>query len=110
MQHADTIAKLDALWALKVKTRDGYVCQQCGGMASDAAHVYGRKNMRLRFDPLNGIALCRSCHRYFTDHNDEWYAWVEKWFPKRWAYLTERKNELVRVNILYLDECLKLLQ
>lgn len=60
----------DKLWGRLVKARAGDVCERCGTPADPEnpwafhAHhaIYRRTNYRLRFEPLNGVALCARCH------------------------------------------------
>ena len=65
---------LDDLWSDVVRTRDGFVCQRCrvsfahkkGSL--DGAHVIGRKYRGTRWDPDNGVALCKPDHAFFGDN------------------------------------------
>jgi 5-methylcytosine-specific restriction endonuclease McrA len=60
----------------RILHRDNYTCTRCGtslvGMGRQA-HVHHRKALKhtpaLQLEPLNLIALCRSCHT--QQHNDE---------------------------------------
>lgn len=56
--------------------RAGYKCQRCGASLLNqgrAAHVHHRKALKqspaLRSEPLNLVAICRSCHT--REHNEE---------------------------------------
>lgn len=51
-------------WRFTVIARAGGKCQECGTQtALDACHLIPkRRRPDLRFDPDNGIAMCRSCH------------------------------------------------
>jgi 5-methylcytosine-specific restriction endonuclease McrA len=53
---------LDKLWAQAIKQRDGYKCQKCGGVGTDPHHIFSRINKATRWNPQNGITLCRECH------------------------------------------------
>jgi len=55
--------KLDALWSKAVRSAFGWRCIVCGGPATDAHHLRGKKSHpALRWEPLNGVALCRRHH------------------------------------------------
>jgi len=56
-------------WRFTVIARGRGRCQQCGQEEKlDACHLIPKKKRPdLRFDPDNGIALCRSCHMSY-DH------------------------------------------
>lgn len=51
-------------WRFTVIARAAGKCQECGSEGRlDACHLIPkRKRPDLRFDPDNGIAMCRSCH------------------------------------------------
>jgi hypothetical protein len=59
-------AELQAFWSVIVRTRDKYRCQQCGcedRHKIQAAHIFGKKAFpAIRFWPVNGVALCWTCH------------------------------------------------
>lgn len=53
-------------WRQQVFERDSYTCQRCGkrGGELNAHHIKPyAKHKEKRFDPGNGITLCKSCHR-----------------------------------------------
>ncbi len=52
------------LWSSVIRIRDGGVCLLCGSSENLAAHHILRKCLadEFRFEPGNGIALCRACH------------------------------------------------
>lgn len=76
-------ARLDKLWARKVKTRASFRCALCGsGVGVEAAHIFSRRYAATRWDLSNGIALCYAEHRRFTKD------------PLAWAQvMTERMGE-----------------
>lgn len=52
-------------WRLKVFSRDGFICQQCGSKKKlEAHHIKEVCNYpALIYDINNGITLCRDCHK-----------------------------------------------
>ena len=56
-------------------------CQACGvnkrfePATLDCAHIMGRRSVALRWHPCNAVALCRSCHIFFTEHPFDWADW-----------------------------------
>jgi hypothetical protein len=57
-----------AKWAITVKTRDGYVCTNCGTDKNiDAHHIVPEDKGGTRTIE-NGISLCRKCHRVAHGH------------------------------------------
>lgn len=58
-----SVNKLDALWATKVKDRDGNVCVYCGKTTYlNAHHIFSRSNKSTRWYLPNGITLCSGHH------------------------------------------------
>lgn len=44
------------------------ICIRCGGTATDAMHIYGKKaHPRVRFILLNLLPGCRECHEWLGD-------------------------------------------
>ena len=74
----------DKYFSLYIRTRDKWTCQRCGKRyepptrALHCSHFMGRGKEATRFEPLNADALCYGCHRYFTAHPAEHYAWQVK--------------------------------
>ena len=57
---------LDRLWSKVVRKRDNHECQKCGGDATEAHHIFGRRNYSTRWNIQNGISLCSYCHIWST--------------------------------------------
>lgn len=61
-----------------VRERADYFCQACGkqydksSMGLHCSHYFGRRNMGVRYDPLNAMAHCYGCHQKFGS-NPEWF-------------------------------------
>ena len=86
--------KADELFSQYIRLRDGK-CLKCGKTTSlQCSHIEGRRNMRLRFDPMNAITLCAGCHLFWSHKEPrQFVAWLEKNFSKNIQYLDEHKNE-----------------
>ncbi len=78
------IDKADRIFSLYIRTRDNWTCQRCGKkynpptQALHCSHFMGRGKEATRFDEDNADAMCYGCHRYFTAHPAEHYAWQIK--------------------------------
>ena len=61
-------------WRSKVYKRDRRTCQICGSKKKIEAHHIRRWSEfpQLRFDPNNGVTLCRACHRKITNFEKSW--------------------------------------
>ena len=72
-------------WTLAVLERDQYTCQVAGCGANtnlDAAHIIPRTCRALRFDPDNGVALCRTHHQWFHSHPQQFYMFAATLGPR----------------------------
>ena len=92
------MASLDEMWSYVVKARAFNTCQRCGQriddekhglntMANDPHHIFSRGKDSTKYDPDNGICLCRNCHNWAGDHPKECRAWIisikgEEWYHK----------------------------
>lgn len=65
----------DALFSAAIR-RIGY-CEECGETAFlQCAHIVSRSYSAIRTDFRNAVALCRSCHMFYTPRPLEWEAWA----------------------------------
>ena len=73
--------KLDIVFSNLVRERANYTCQNCcvnkrhEPATLDCAHIMPRRSVGLRWHPKNAVALCRSCHMFFTEHPFDWRDW-----------------------------------
>jgi len=52
-------------WSKDVKERAENRCEWCGKTKYlNAHHIIGKRYKPLRFDRMNGVALCPKCHRF----------------------------------------------
>ena len=58
----------DVHFSKAVRERDKHTCQFCGQPGTDCAHIYTRKNKRLRWAMDNALCLCRWHHQYFGEN------------------------------------------
>lgn len=82
-RHFIRYSPLDALFSKYVRLRDR-CCQRCGraGGRLEAAHMFGRGQRSVRYDPENCYAMCgglspNSCHRWLDTHTTEKMAWLK---------------------------------
>lgn len=68
------LKQADMLFSKFIRDRD-QVCRRCGRTdILQCHHLIGRRYMKVRFDPRNGVAVCKSCHMFLTHRpleNDE---------------------------------------
>jgi predicted restriction endonuclease len=76
----------DTRWKLAVLELDDYTCQMpgCGANTNlDAAHIIPRRFKATRYDPANGITLCRTHHEQFHQHPREFQSFLAHYLPRR---------------------------
>jgi 5-methylcytosine-specific restriction endonuclease McrA len=70
------------------------ICERCGTNPSDDVHeVVSRARGGSILDRSNLVAICRSCHRFLTDHPAQAHAeglMKHSWDRDRWT--TEREG------------------
>ena len=63
-----------------IRERDKYTCQMCGGQPdNEALSVHHIDYNKYNCNPVNLVALCRSCHRKTNDNREEWIKYFEIW-------------------------------
>lgn len=67
------------LWAKSIKERDNYKCQICGEVGGELRSNHIKKFSdypELRFEPLNGITICRYCdYRWVFNREPQWESY-----------------------------------
>lgn len=54
-------------------------CENCGGTSTlQCAHIIPRRYAATRTDLANAYCLDARCHMRFTEHADEWMAFVDR--------------------------------
>lgn len=91
------------LWKAIVKRKG--MCEVCGkkGNGLNAHHIIGEKNLTLKFDVINGVALCPGHHKLFRESAHEDWIWFMFWLmtnrPDDYNYLfTKREEEIKKVD------------
>lgn len=94
-----TQKKADEIFSLYIRTRDGK-CLKCGKTTSlQCAHIKGRRNRRLRYDPMNAITLCYGCHMHWA-HTEpiEFVEWLKSEQSEKYYYVVDHQNEVEKVD------------
>lgn len=96
--------RLMRLWTRKVYEVWGGKCAVCGSTnLPNAHHLENRNTCRaLRYDPMNGVLLCPSHHKWGKDSAHKggiWFAnWLCKNYPDRFEYVLAHRNDTVNLN------------
>lgn len=83
--------KLDNIFSLLVRERANWYCQACSTNKKmepgtlDCAHIFSRRNLATRYHPQNAVALCRSCHMFYTEHWYDWREWCVEQFGEEFV-------------------------
>jgi hypothetical protein len=89
----------DTAFSNAVRMSKGYQCEHChksdGKM--ECAHIYGRRYKSVRWDTMNALCLCHSCHRYFTENPVAFTRWLEETAGQGFLdILNEKRNEIFK--------------
>lgn len=98
--------KLDGLWGAFIRARSDNCCEKCGMYGVNAHHIYTRAKECIRWESLNGVALCPWCHTQssiFSAHltPDLFMDWLHEDRPKEMNDLKIMKRNNKK---LYLDD------
>lgn len=95
VQKSKLRKKADILFSKYIRQRDGR-CLKCGKTGNlQCAHIIGRRNYRLRYDPQNSISLCYACHIHWAHKEPlDFTDWLEETYPERLTYLRLAKREI----------------
>lgn len=75
--------RADILFSQYIRNRDK-CCQRCGKTDGlQCAHIFSRRHWNTRHDPENAIALCFTCHEYFTGNPLVFATWCRTKFGER---------------------------
>ena len=75
--------KLDKAWSQLVKLQAGNKCEVCGNSETlNSHHVVGRRNLRLRWEVINGVCLCVKHHKFGNQSAHENPVWFEDWLKE----------------------------
>lgn len=107
--------RLMKLWTEAVHLRDGDKCAVCGkvhgaidektGKPSymNAHHIEPRATCAaLRYDPMNGILLCPSCHKFGRNSAHKGMVWFVTWLMNhrsdQYTHVMSHRDDMVDIN------------
>ncbi len=101
--------KCDKLWSLIIRYPG--ICEVCGKPANNPHHIVGRINHVVRWDLNNGCLLCSGCHMLnkTSAHADPigFLKWLYEQRPYDYIYLSDKKNETVKLTIEFYQDTLR---
>ena len=92
------------LWTARVGDEWGHKCAVCGSEnLPNAHHLENRNTCRaLRYDPMNGVLLCPSHHKFGKDSAHKggiWFAdWLRRHHPGRLNYVLAHRLDEINLN------------
>ena len=97
--HARLDKKL-GIW-LRETNKECAVCHKQFDL--EVSHILPKGRYQgLRYDPMNFLALCGGCHRWFWHDNPlQAGKWFETTYPERKVYLDEAKKIIVKRDLEY---------
>ena len=107
--------KLDKAWSQLVKLRAGNKCEVCWNSETlNSHHVVGRRNLRLRWEVMNGVCLCVKHHKFGNQSAHENPVWFEDWLKENRGQdlklIRSTMNEIQKWTIEDMQEKLKELE
>jgi len=81
--------KFDDVFSRFIRTRAKWTCEHCkknfennrGGL--HCSHMFGRRNITVRYHPDNAFAHCVYCHKYLGENPIEFSKWAENKLGKK---------------------------
>ena len=109
------IKTLDSEWPDKIKELYGNFCHWTDRKNHDGvvcAHhiIHKSQSLNLKWDILNGIPLCNSCHSFIHkfDHDNEFMLWFAMKYPDRAKYLEQQRKQMFHAVVGELKEKLRI--
>ena len=76
------ISPADQAFSKCVRERANWTCERCGSvhekgsMGLHCSHNFSRRHRTIRWEPLNALALCFTCHQWFGGSPYESGPWL----------------------------------
>lgn len=103
----------DDQFSLAVRASVQFICEHCSAVGTiglnapkcfmpregaklDCAHIFGRRDAITRWDMMNAVCLCSTCHRTFTENPLDFFHWIESYLPGREDLLREKRRGFLK--------------
>jgi hypothetical protein len=87
----------DKAFSDAVRANRYHVCEHCkkadGRM--ECAHIFGRRHKSVRWDTLNALCLCHTCHRHFTENPVDFTRWLEGYVGAGYLDILREKSQRI---------------
>ena len=92
-------SRADIWFSKAVRLRDEHLCQACGALGTDCAHIVGRRVKVTRWSAFNALTLCRRCHNHFGEHPLDFIELIRLLYgPDRSDLLKVKKRGILKDN------------
>ena len=85
----------DEAFSKAYRMSKGFICEHCGRSdgKTEAAHIYGRRAKSVRWDTLNILCLCHTCHRTFTENPLDFETWLNGYLGQGYLDILNEKRQ-----------------
>jgi len=94
--HFSRCIRLAAEWTCERCGAAGNSPHTSGGVKLECCHIFGRRDAATRWDALNALAMCHTCHRHTTENPADFIRWIEDQWPGRIEILREKRRAIVK--------------
>lgn len=99
-------ARLDKLFSLYIRLRDGYTCKVCGSRdRPQCGHIFSRVSLSTRWDDSNAVCQCASCnmrHEFDPYPLNNWY--ITQYGKEKWDDLYRQWHKVRQWKLWELEE------
>ena len=96
--HFSRCIRLAAEWKCERCEAWGNSPERSGGVKLECCHIFGRRDAATRWDALNCLSMCHTCHRDTTENPADFIRWIEDRWPGRIEILREKRRYIVKNN------------
>ena len=89
----------DDAFSRALRRSRGDQCEHCKIIDAkmECAHIYGRRFKSVRWDTLNALCLCHTCHRKFTESPLDFEKWLREYLGQGYLdLLNEKRNRIFK--------------
>ena len=100
----------DKLWSESQHLIWGDTCAKCGCPGGDPHHLIKRRIKATRHCMMNGVLLCKICHRLAEDKQERFLKWLRYEHWDRWVWQHENKSPKTMGALAYKGELVKTIE
>ena len=89
----------DTQFSIALRMSRNNTCEHCANTERQMhmAHIYGRRAKSVRWDTMNGLCLCSTCHMDFTANPLDFEAWLREYVGQGYMdILNEKRNRIFK--------------